>query len=66
MRKLSETSLSEDKEIYTGVTEMVLSPMVYGKFSFWLGCDFVASFVGITKLYMIAIIFPSCLIICHL
>ena len=33
--------------------------MVYGKFSFWLGCDFVASFVGITKLYMIAIIFPS-------
>lgn len=30
---------------YTRVTEMVLSAVVYGKFSFWLGCDLVASFV---------------------
>lgn len=45
MGKLSETCLSKDEEIHTGLTEMVLSPMVYGKFSFRLGGDFVASFV---------------------
>lgn len=45
MGKLSETCLSEDEEMHTGATEMVLSPVVYGKFSLGLGCDFVASFV---------------------
>lgn len=45
MGKLSETCLREDEEIHSGVTGMVLSPMVYGKFRFWLRCDFVASFV---------------------
>lgn len=45
MGKLSEMCLSEDEEIHTWVTEMVLSPVVYGKFSFWHGCDLVASFV---------------------
>lgn len=45
MGKLSETCLSEDGEIHSWVTETVLSPVVYGKFSFWLGCDLVASFV---------------------
>lgn len=45
MGKLSETRRSEDEEAHTGVTEIVLSLVVYGKFSFWLGCDFVASFV---------------------
>lgn len=33
--------------------------VVYGKFSLGLGCDFVASFIWVTKLYMTAIIFPS-------
>ena len=45
MGECSETCLSEDEDIHIGVTEMVLSSVVYGKFSFWLGCDFVASFV---------------------
>lgn len=45
MGKLSEMCLSEDEEMHTWVTEMVLSPVVYGKFSFWHGCDLVASFV---------------------
>lgn len=45
MGKLSEMCLSEDEEIHTWVTEMVLSAVVYGKFSFWLGYDLVASFV---------------------
>lgn len=43
--------------MHAGVTEIVLSPVVYGKFSFWHGCDFVASFGWITTLYMTAIIF---------
>lgn len=41
---LSKTCLSEGGEMHTGVTEIVLSPVVYGNFSFWHGCDFVASF----------------------
>ena len=45
MGKLSETHRSEDEKVYTGVTEIVLSLVVYGKFSFGLGCDFVAGFV---------------------
>lgn len=56
--KLTETCLSGDEEIHTWVTEMILSPVVYGKFSLWLGRDFVAGFVWITKLYITAIIFP--------
>lgn len=45
MGKLSETHRSEDEKVCTGVTEIVLSLVVYGKFSFGLGCDFVAGFV---------------------
>lgn len=40
MGKLIETCFSEDGGVHTGVTEIVLSPVVYGKFSFWHGCDF--------------------------
>lgn len=34
-----------DKEIYSRGAGIFLSPVVYGEFSFGLGCDFVASFV---------------------
>lgn len=42
---MGKCSLSEDEDIHIGVTKMVLSSVVYGKFCFWLGCDFVGSFV---------------------
>lgn len=45
MGKCSETCLSEDKDTHIGATESVFVIQVYGKFSFWLGYDFVASFV---------------------
>lgn len=51
--------LAKMKKYTPGLVRVVLSPVVYGKLSFGLGCDFVASFVWITKLYMTAIIFPS-------
>lgn len=45
MGKLNEMCPSADEEMHTGATDIVLSPVVYGKFSFSLGCDFVSSFV---------------------
>lgn len=37
--------LAKMKKYTPGLVRVVLSPVVYGKLSFGLGCDFVASFV---------------------